>query len=57
MMIKANQIKLKLLVFGAVNTTINDQGLEYCTGKPLKLLTGSDGYMSNIVSYKRFGQC
>ncbi len=37
MTIKGNQFKLKLLVFGAVNTTINDQGLKYSTEKPFIL--------------------
>ncbi len=54
----SNQIKSKVLVFGAVSTTINDQGCQHVTGKfesirmPLNKSAGWPTFVQSHLSIK-----
>ncbi len=47
----SDQIKSKLLVFGAVNTTINDQECQHVTGRLLLSKQASTAYICSVASF------
>ncbi len=48
-----NQIKSKLLVLGAVSTTINDQGCQHVTGSDSLKKDGRMGYICSVASLSK----